>query len=367
MFEEDLFDYVLEQLAEEIATRETPAPDPLPHDSYIARSALQKAIRRGLTDLALRAAARLLQLDGRVLWRRLVVIALEDLGPAQADLLARIVAAGRDPAWRLRHGGDWVVAAELVRQACEGTRCASANDLYNIAVNDPALDAFKGSLCDATPADLLTLAVDEARPFGERGVAVLLMLGESCGPAAPDHIRADPTAVFHAFARAGHISHVAMAYHGAYRATRLALAPLGLALWRSANSAETTAADDDLTALNWAGEVPTACLDQYTRGGKAALGRYVVESSAWAAFARRAGVKRTENVAAAGELLFRAEGAQLAARRQWQGGLKLRAASASLGCFMPWGGVEEGIALIRRQLPLIDDLRARHITTNPTA
>ena len=87
MFPEDLFAFVLEQFADEIASRETPTAKPLNSDSFVARSVMQKAIRRGMTGLALSAAANLITTARRVLWRRLLVTALEDLGVGEVDLL----------------------------------------------------------------------------------------------------------------------------------------------------------------------------------------------------------------------------------------------------------------------------------------
>jgi len=106
MFPEDLFQFVLEQFADDIGGQEAPQPPPLHTYSYIARSAMQKAIRRGMTDLALRAAATLLGTDQRVLWRRLIVTAMEDQGVGEVDLLSRIVAASRDRAWRRKVGSS---------------------------------------------------------------------------------------------------------------------------------------------------------------------------------------------------------------------------------------------------------------------
>ena len=358
MFEANLAAYVLELLATEIRVRATPAPDPLVTDSWVARSVMQKAIRRGMLALALRAAAQLLVLDRRVLWRRLLVTALEDLGPGQADLAARISAASRDSAWRARQGGEWPVVAELVTQACEGTRCQSANDLWNVGKNDPTLDSFKAGLCDARLDDLLAVAVEETREIGERGAAVLIALGEDAGPAAPDHIQAEPAAVFNAFAEAGSFSHVAVSYHQAYRQTRLALAPLSLCLWRSSSSCnQLQGVDDTLSPVVWAGDVPTFAFDQYVRGGKAAIRSYVARSTAWAAFAEEAGIARSAWIAAAGELLFRADGARVTNRRAWATGLDLYARSMRVGCFMEAQWVDSGLALIVRELPLIDQLR----------
>lgn len=170
MFPETLFDFVLEQLAAELNARPTPAPDPLPTDSWIARSVMQKAIRRGMTVLALRAAAQLAILDKRALWRRLLVTALEDLGPGEVDTTARIVGAMRDHRWRGQMGGDWPVIAELITRACEGTRCQTANHLWNIAIHAPELAAAKSSFCEGDIADLVGTAADSTRLVPERAL-----------------------------------------------------------------------------------------------------------------------------------------------------------------------------------------------------
>jgi hypothetical protein len=71
------------ELAELLAQRpqETiPEPRPLEISSWLAQSLLQKAIRRGETGHALRAAATLLRDDPDKLWRRLAVAVFEDIG-----------------------------------------------------------------------------------------------------------------------------------------------------------------------------------------------------------------------------------------------------------------------------------------------
>ncbi len=362
MFPEDLFTFVLEQLADEIAARETPPAKPLNTDSFIARSVMQKAIRRGMTDLALSAAATLISTDRRVLWRRLLVTALEDLGIGEVDLLARIVAAFRDRAWRAEVGGEWRVVAHLVEQACSGTRCQSANDLQNIALNDPRLDSFKTSLCEATLADLLHITCDDRRPVEHRAVAVLMALGEDAGPASPTHIPPDPDAILAAFANADRHSHVAVIYAEAHRQSRLALAPLSLCLWATSRLQALAQSDDRLPPVTWLGEIPSYSLDQYTRSGKAAISLFAYSSRPWRAFAERWHIGRTDWTKAAGELLFRAEGAVVTNRRNWNLGNRLFARSSTLACFMPESAVPEGKALMVRELPSIYSARAQALS-----
>ena len=74
-----------------------PTPRPMHVSPWLAMSILQKAIRRGREDLALRAAASLLRDAPDKLWRRIGCIAYEDIGMAslQAVGLATVALAGK--------------------------------------------------------------------------------------------------------------------------------------------------------------------------------------------------------------------------------------------------------------------------------
>jgi replication-associated recombination protein RarA len=64
----------------EFQVNTTPDIIPTAFDRWLLASNLQKAIRRGLTDVALGTASKLLIVDARYFWRRLLVIAYEDVG-----------------------------------------------------------------------------------------------------------------------------------------------------------------------------------------------------------------------------------------------------------------------------------------------
>jgi replication-associated recombination protein RarA len=68
-------------------------------DRWVAASLLQKAVRRGETQLALRAAFTLHQFDRASVWRRLMIIAVEDIGAAEPDAIAEAVAIATSSAW----------------------------------------------------------------------------------------------------------------------------------------------------------------------------------------------------------------------------------------------------------------------------
>jgi hypothetical protein len=93
----------------QIPTRSAKMPpicDPLQVSPWIAMSLLQKAIRRGRKDLALRATATLLHVSPERLWRRIGCVAFEDIGVADLDAVAMATAALAGKRFRASLGGE---------------------------------------------------------------------------------------------------------------------------------------------------------------------------------------------------------------------------------------------------------------------
>ena len=78
----------------------TVAVVPLKCDRWIASSLLQKAIRRGEVELALRAACTLLTFDKNAIWRRLIIVAFEDVGAGDIDAVLETVFVATSSEWR---------------------------------------------------------------------------------------------------------------------------------------------------------------------------------------------------------------------------------------------------------------------------
>jgi replication-associated recombination protein RarA len=111
------------QLANTIARRDrVPAFDPIGVSPWIAMALLQKAIRRGRADLALRAAATLLLGAPDRLWRRCGAIAFEDIGVADLDGVGLVTASLAGKGVRASLGGEWSVASFVVSQLGGGAQ-----------------------------------------------------------------------------------------------------------------------------------------------------------------------------------------------------------------------------------------------------
>ena len=97
----------------------------------MANSLLQKSIRRGEVEVAQRAALTFLA-KGSAIWRRIIIIAFEDIGAGSADVVAMAVAGSTDVKWRKQSGGDMVVAAHLARLLAEAVFHATGKRIRSL-------------------------------------------------------------------------------------------------------------------------------------------------------------------------------------------------------------------------------------------
>lgn len=101
-------------------------------DPYVARSALQKSLRRGDVVRA-EHAARSLRENPQRLWKGLAVTIFEDFGSATVDVRGQVVTACASKKVRADLGGDELVARALIHQLCEVPRDRRVDEAYMFA------------------------------------------------------------------------------------------------------------------------------------------------------------------------------------------------------------------------------------------
>jgi replication-associated recombination protein RarA len=102
------------------------AVEPLPCDRWLAASALQKAIRRGDALTAGRAVRTLYRYDPRSAWRRLLVIAYEDIGiGALGAVITTTLRSANAKAYR-ETGGDEAAALTISQMLAVAPKDRSA-------------------------------------------------------------------------------------------------------------------------------------------------------------------------------------------------------------------------------------------------
>ena len=136
-----------------------PEGQPMTLSPWVAMSLLQKAVRRGRSDLALRAAATLLRDAPDRLWRRLGVIGFEDVGLGSLPTLGLTVAALRGKRFRLAVGGDWLVASLIVTELCAARKSRAADELLMAIETLPHLAEQRRDFACMTNARLRLLAL----------------------------------------------------------------------------------------------------------------------------------------------------------------------------------------------------------------
>lgn len=102
-------------------------------DRWVCASAMQKAVRRGQKEMAIKAGMALLSLKPTQLWSRLAIIVQEDIGSANIVLVGMVLWVSGKKAWRSSHGGDVRVLQCLLSLMCDSLKSRLANDLLCIA------------------------------------------------------------------------------------------------------------------------------------------------------------------------------------------------------------------------------------------
>lgn len=143
-------------------------------DRWLLASALQKCIRRGLHAEAVEVAAALHAMDAEYAWRRLRVIALEDVGLGNIERVSAVLAiAGKR---RVRDAfGDLRLLTATAHSLSVGLKDRTACDLLRIGCS-PEAASFRSTLLEA-PLRWEPLALDERAPVWRRVVALQLLAG----------------------------------------------------------------------------------------------------------------------------------------------------------------------------------------------
>ena len=134
--------------------RAPPPPRPIPAaQRFLNISALQKSIRRGDADGAMRFAQQGCALNAEQVFRRLAVCAVEDVGLGNLSAVAMALAVLATKDLRQRGAPDQL-AAYIAHILASSVKSRLACDLLSIADFERSLDPLKQRLATATPGDL---------------------------------------------------------------------------------------------------------------------------------------------------------------------------------------------------------------------
>jgi hypothetical protein len=251
---------------------------PIAADPGVVSSLLQKSIRRCETDIAQRAALTLFKLKGAAIWRRLMVIAFEDVGIGSIDALTTTVAAAGDSAWRKDHGGDLRLAVQLASILAEAPKDRSADYLCD-ARDHPMLTEFWRAMENASLQSRLSHVQDQALGLPQRAVAAVSALGIG----SRGHISRGTgglEALLATFRELEVPEELVAATGIAAARTREKITTMVPLIWLAARHSENQVCDCAVPHLVEAADVPLYALDQHTRLGREAIWRFAREHPA---------------------------------------------------------------------------------------
>lgn len=353
-----ILDQLRTDLAKELSSRQSsiPTQEPLAIDPWLAMSLLQKAVRRGKEEWALGAAAALLAVSPERLWRRLCVIAFEDIGLADIQLVGLVVSIQNGKTSRKHLGGEWVVASHLIQRMCQSPKCRAADDLLFIAEYHPRLENLRLKLTYKTNLQLWN-RVASAREIDEKALALWYAIGTN--RAWSDTLRdrkGDWKESFNFLASSGFPDTIVEIAREGFRKSQDILCPLLVLLERvSREESKCYSREAQLEDVLVNG-VPSWAYDMHVREGKKALALFLERDCAFSEWhARNVGKIRETRIA--GNMLFRIESSVVDRRLDWS--LANHLLSETRGCYSKLTSAQatEGLTILRDDLHLLNEVR----------
>jgi hypothetical protein len=329
------------------------AVEPLPCDRWLAASALQKAIRRGDALTAGRAVRTLYQYDPRSAWRRLLVIAYEDIGVGALDAVVTTTARGAKA--RREAGGDEAAALQTSQMLATAAKDRSADLMFAIVLHHPALKSARSRLRSVSVDRRLEWVADPTLSCCERALAAWHSSGvEERGE--PRVGPGDLGGLMRTYAVLGVPEPLLEVVRLALKKTRAPFVLMLPLLWLEAAEGEIELVDSLLPPSGLINGVPLCAIDKHTRLGRQAIGRFARENAEIAQFLKKHA--RGSRDAALGMAVFYADGALTRPTLQWRQSAEFTAAGVAADFHKVKVGASVGVELVELVTAHIADLDA---------
>lgn len=300
-----------------------PAPEELLQDAdrWVLASNLQKAIRRGLAETAVASAIRLLALDARYFWRRLLVIAYEDVAYGDIGLCHALLKTFRREALHRQLGPDRVAGyfANELAGARKSRSLCDALAALEFSVNRLEYERYCQEMTDD---QLLRVACDGSAGVIERVAALRHVCGyREFSNGSYSTIAVPRPELMREVCHRLELSEMETTLFRSGQSVSDSLSipiPVLAGLVRSGRHGEATAPQ----AFSGQNGILYAALDRHTRAGKRCFAKLARDSEAlrWF-FIRRPNL---DPVAVLGAGVFIVEGAVLDRRLNFEGADELR-------------------------------------------
>jgi hypothetical protein len=329
---------------------------PLPCDRWLALSAMQKSIRRGDGLTAQRALRTLYQHDPSSTWRRLLIIACEDVGIGARGAVVMTAARCANAKALREKGSEETTALATTQMLAEAPKDRSADLLFAVALHDPALEVMRSRCRSVSVARRLEFVADPTLSLPERALAVW----HSSGVESRGERRVGPgdlDSLMRTYAELGVPERLLEAVAVAIKKAREPFALLLPLLWLTASGSETELLDSPLPSSGLIKGVPLYALDKHTRLGRQAIGRLAQENAEIAQFLTERG-RRSSDDRALRMAVFYADGALTRPTLRWRHSAQLTAAGIAADFHSVHVAASVGAELVQLVAAQIADLDA---------
>jgi hypothetical protein len=327
-------------------------------DRWVANSLLQKAIRRGEVEIAQRAALSFLKDQGSALWRRLVIIAFEDIGIGLPDAIVKTVVASTDARWRRQIGDDSLIACHLVRLLAEAPKSRSTEHLITAAWHHPSFELHRRLVSNSGFSTNLDTISAPSRDFVLRAISAWRASGigwkwERSGETRLSELLAvfQELAVPEALVTATAIAALRI------RDPIILMAPM---VWLAVRSSSSSSISHfDMPHTSYSNDVPMYALDKHTRMGREAI-RNFAKSDLEVQDCLARFVAPSHRRDACYMAAFYADAAPLAQKLVWDGGDDLERLGTEADLFkvgVPLDGMAPLLGLFRAKVEQLNRCR----------
>lgn len=323
-------------------------------DPWILGSLMQKAIRRGDCEFAAVAWKALSTIDARRAWRRLMLIAFEDVGVADIDAVTEVVPLC------LSKGPNEVLGREFVQRLALARKDRSTDYLFCDCIRHPSLRHQRFLAEQARPEENLNrLSADY--DLQSRALAAIVLLQQSKGRRGFGWTRAGTVkAIVERFTQ----DIVARTIiEGAYKKSGepfLLMLPLLAECVRSQIRSRSKVVDVPRT--KYVGDVPMYALDKHTRVGRAAIREFLADNDNIHR-CLKAHVS-TENMKSAAYMAaYYTDATPVSNRFVWSDSdrLEIRGREADMhSAGVPLDGIASILDVFRQNLVHLDEIRAHY-------
>jgi len=247
-------------------------------DAWTASSLLQKAIRRGEDEYAAAAAIALFHMRGQHIWKRLTLIAFEDIGLANTEVCIEVTSLAQDQSLR-RHSPEVGAITSIVKKMSDAAKNREADYLICSAKQGAVAESIRSDVGKRSVAERIQMAGCEDLPLLTRSVAAWMASGiNGGGPAILSD--GDLAGLLHHFVELGLEREFASSVVAATRLSKepivLLTALLSLSIWQQ--GVQTSIVEETAPPSVLCNGIPSWVFDKHTRIGKLAIRQLLREN-----------------------------------------------------------------------------------------